>query len=125
MKTNAGSAPRKPLVKVSDSTASVYNDPALTRRVADVLRRTLGKSNVIQQPPITASDDFAEYGRAGVPSLQFELGAVDPQKFAAARKSGKPLPGVHSPFFAPDREPSLRTGILAETAAVLDLLQKK
>lgn len=121
----AAGAGRKPLVKVSDSTSSVYNNPALTQRIAGVLRRTLGKSNVIKQPPITASDDFAEYGRAGVPSLQFELGAVDPVKFAAAQKSGKPLPGVHSPFFAPDREPSLRTGILAETAAVLELLQKK
>ena len=121
----AAGAPRKPLVKVSDSTSSVYNDPALTGRIADVLRRTLGKSNVIQQPPITASDDFAEYGRAGVPSMQFELGAVNPEKFAAAQKTGKPLPGPHSPFFAPDREPSLRTGILVETAAVLNLLQKK
>ncbi len=121
----AAGAPKKPLVKVSDSTGSVYNDPALTRRIAGVLRRTLGDSNVIQQAPITASDDFAEYGRAGVPSLQFELGAVDPRKFAEAQKSGKLLPGVHSPFFAPDREPSLRTGILVETAAVLELLQKK
>ncbi len=121
----AAGAPKKPLVKVSDSTGSVYNDPALTQRVAGVLRRTLGESNVIRQAPITASDDFAEYGRAGVPSLQFELGAVDPKKFAEAQKSGKLLPGVHSPFFAPDREPSLQTGILAETAAVLELLQKK
>ena len=121
----AAGAPRKPLVKVSDSTASVYNDPALTRRMADVMRRTLGKSNVIQQPPMTASDDFSEYARAGVPSVYLNLGAVDPEKFAAAQKSGKPAPGPHSPFFAPDREPSLRTGILVETAAVLDLLQKK
>jgi amidohydrolase len=121
----AAGADKKPVVKVSDSTDAVYNDPALTHRIADVMRRTLGKSNVIEQAPITASDDFAEYSRAGVPSLQFALGAVDPQKFAEAQKSGKPLPGVHSPFFAPDREPSLRTGILVETASVLELLQKR
>ena len=121
----AAGADKKPAVKVSDSTDAVYNDPALAQRIAGVMRRTMGESNVIEQAPITASDDFAEYGRAGVPSLQFALGAVDPKKFAEAQKSGKTLPGPHSPFFAPDREPSLKTGILVETAAVLELLQKK
>jgi hippurate hydrolase len=71
-----------------------------------------------------ASDDFAEYGKAGVPALQFSLGAVQPQKFEAARKTGEQLPGPHSPFFAPDREPSLRTGITAETTAVLAVMGK-
>jgi hippurate hydrolase len=49
---------------------------------------------------------------------------VEPGKFAAAKQSGETLPGLHSPFFAPDREPSLKTGIAAETAAVLELLGK-
>jgi hypothetical protein len=53
------------------------------------------------------------------------VGAVNPQKFAAAKKSGEVLPGVHSPFFAPDREPSLRAGILAETTALLELFQTR
>jgi amidohydrolase len=121
----AAGADRKPTVKVIESVEAVYNDPALTRRIADVMRRTLGDSNVAQESPAMTSDDFAEYRQAGVPSLIFSLGAVDPQKFEAARKSGESLPGPHSPFFAPDREPSLRTGILAETAAVLDLLHKR
>jgi hippurate hydrolase len=70
-----------------------------------------------------ASDDFAEYGRAGVPSFQFWLGAIEPAKFAAAQQSGESLPGLHSPFFFP-APGTLRFAIQAETSAVLELLGK-
>jgi hippurate hydrolase len=121
----ASGAPKAPKVDVIESVASVYNDPALTARVAAALKHTFGDSNVVEEKPNMASDDFAEYGHAGVPALQFSLGAVNPEKFAAAKKSGEQLPGPHSPFFAPDREPSLRMGIEAETTAVLSILGKQ
>lgn len=120
----AANAPKPPLVEVTEGVAAVYNDPALTERVAGALKQTLGAANVVQEPPNMASDDFAEYGRAGVPAIEFSIGAADPVKFAEAQKSGEVLPGPHSPFFAPDLEPSLRTGIEAETAAVLEVLGK-
>ncbi|HZQ67301.1 MAG TPA: amidohydrolase [Terriglobales bacterium] len=120
----AAGAPKAPLVQVTESVKAVYNDPALTQKTADALKQIFGADNVVQEPPAMASDDFAEYGRAGVPALQFSLGAVNPEEFRKAKASGGKLPGPHSPFFAPDREPSLRTGIEAETAAVLELLRK-
>ena len=118
----AAGAEKKPEIKVYESVDAIYNDPAVTQRVANVLQQTMGKSNVVEAPPIMASDDFAEYRRDGVPIVMMELGAVNPATFADAEKSGKVLPGPHSPFFAPDLEPSLKTGILVETTAVLDLL---
>jgi amidohydrolase len=121
---SAAGAPKPPLVQVTESVKAVYNDPALTERIAEKLRKTFGADNIVQEPAAMASDDFAEYGRAGVPALQFSLGAVDPAEFEKAKASGIKLPGPHSPFFAPDRESSLRTGIEAETAAVLELLGK-
>jgi hypothetical protein len=60
------------------------------------------------------SDDFAEYRSAGIPSLMLGLGSANPQEFAEAKKNGKELPSNHSPYFAPDREPSLKTGIEVE-----------
>ena len=120
----AAGAGKKPTVQVIESVNAVYNNPKLTQRVATVLRRTLGDANVSEQQPIMGSDDFAEYGHLGVPALIFGIGAVEPAKFDAAQKSGEVLPGPHSPFFAPDREPSLRTGIEAELADVLELLGK-
>jgi amidohydrolase len=120
----AAGAPRKPTVSVVESVSAVYNDPATTQRVVAALQSVMGKDNVVQGSPIMASDDFAEYGRAGVPAVMLSLGAVNPAKFEAAKKSGEILPSPHSPLFAPDEEPSLKTGILVETSAVLELLGK-
>ncbi|MBZ5721991.1 MAG: amidohydrolase [Acidobacteriia bacterium] len=120
----AAGAPKPPLVEVTESVPSVYNDPTLTQRIAGALKQSLGDSAVLQEAPAMAGDDFAYYGRAGVPALEFSVGAVNPAQFAAAQKSGEALPGPHSPFFAPDREPSLRTGVEAEMTAVLELLGK-
>ncbi len=120
----AAGAEKKPSVDVVESVSAVYNDPALTQRLVAALEPVLGKSNVVQAPPIMASDDFAEYARAGVPSVMLNLGAVNPTRFQAAQKSGEILPGLHSSGFVPDLELSLKTGILVETTAVLELLAK-
>src|SRR5882672_3613857 len=44
-------------------------------------------------PPVTASEDFSEYINAGVPSMMFNIGVYELEKWAAANKSGTPLPG--------------------------------
>src|SRR5271157_6005178 len=76
-------APKKPLVEVMDGTSAVYNDPQTANRLADRLRQLLGDSNVVLEPPFMASDDFSEYRSGGVPSVMIELGAVNPEKYAA------------------------------------------
>jgi hippurate hydrolase len=50
------------------------------------------------------------------------LGAADPEKFKEAVAKGTGLPSNHSPFYAPDMEPSLKTGIEAEVAVLRALL---
>jgi hippurate hydrolase len=62
---------------------------------------------------------------AGVPSFYFGLGGLDPAKVAAAQASKTPLPGNHSPEFAPVPEPTIRTGVEAMSLVLLDVLQKK
>ena len=121
----AAGAPREPAFEIFDSAHATYNDPQVTKRLAATLRATLGDSNVVEQPPKMASEDFSEYGRAGVPAVMLSVGAVEPGKYAAAKASGTPLPSLHSSTFAPDREPTLKTAIRAETAAALELLGKK
>jgi amidohydrolase len=120
----AAGAPKKPLVQVEEGVGAVYNDPQTTNRLADRLKQVIGDSNVVLGRPIMASDDFAEYRYGGVPSVMLELGAVNPEKYAEAKKANQPLPGPHSPYFAPDREPSLKTGIEVEMAAILELMGK-
>jgi len=52
----------------------------------------------------------------------FWLGTVDPARFRDHQRSGKPVPALHSSQFLPVLEPTLKTGVTAMTAAVLELL---
>ena len=122
--SQAAGAPKKPLIEHVEGVGAVYNDPPTTNHIADRLKQVMGDSNVVLERPIMASDDFAQYRFAGVPSVMLELGAVNPEKYAAAMKSGEQLPGPHSPYFAPDREPTIKTGIEVEVAAILVLMGK-
>ncbi|MGA9981669.1 MAG: amidohydrolase [Candidatus Sulfotelmatobacter sp.] len=120
---DAGGAPREPLIEHYEATDSVYNDPALAQRLRAPLETALGKKNVIATEAITPSEDYAFFVEQGVPSLYFSLGGADPEKYAQALATGVPLPSNHSPLFAPDVEPALRTGITAEVAVLGNLLQ--
>ncbi|XXF80790.1 amidohydrolase [Myxococcaceae bacterium GXIMD 01537] len=121
----AAGAPREPEVAVSpESTPSTYNDPALTQRVSATLARVLGSDNVREGKPTMGGEDFAEYGRAGVPSALLWIGVVEAQKYEQATAKGEPLPSLHSALFAPDRERTLRTGVLTLTSSALELLGK-
>jgi hippurate hydrolase len=120
----AAGAPKKPLVEHVEGVGAVYNDPKTTDRIMERLKAVMGESNVVLERPIMASDDFAEYRFAGVPSVMLELGAVNPEKYAEAMKANQPIPGPHSPYFAPDREPSLKTGIEVEMTSILELMDK-
>lgn len=114
-----------PVVTVSDPyTPSTYNDPDLATRVADAISEVLGEDKVLETPPVMGGEDFSQYSRTEekVPALIFWVGAVAPEDFAASQAGEKELPSLHSPFFAPDAEPAIVTGVTAMTAAVLDLM---
>jgi amidohydrolase len=118
----AAGAPKPPKMEVTEGTNAMYNDPALTRRIAAALAKTLGSSNVLEGEPVMGAEDFSEFGRAGIPSLQFNVGAVNPANYEAAQKTGATLPSLHSSEFAPDREPTLKTGVTSLTVAAMELL---
>jgi hippurate hydrolase len=114
-----------PVVKVSEGTGSTYNDPQLIERLVVSFKQALGEENVVQMPPMMASEDFGYFGMDHtIPATIFWLGASDPAKVKASRESGVALPGLHSALFAPVPEPTLRTGVKAMTSAVLDLMKK-
>jgi hippurate hydrolase len=122
----AAGAPREPQVETpARANPPVYNDPTLTLRLAGALKKGLGESVVVEMPAKMTSEDFSEYGLAGVPSALLHVGAVHPSKLAAARQSGIPVPAPHSPEWAPEREPTLKGAIRAEVTALLELLGTK
>jgi amidohydrolase len=117
---------RAPIVKVSDTeaTAATYNDPQLIERLAGAFKNALGEENVVKLPSVMGSEDFGYFSlEQKIPSALFWLGAVDPVKLKQSRETGTPLPSWHSPLFAPEPEPTLRTGVRAMTAAVLQLMK--
>ena len=120
-------ADRAPIVVVSTTqfTAATYNDPALTERMAEVFTKALGAENVVKLPPVMMSEDFGYFSLdKTIPSVDFSLGAVDPEKVKQSRATGTQLPSLHSALFAPLPEPTLRTGVKAMTSAVLELMKK-
>src|SRR5437016_2843589 len=119
----AAGAEKPPLVEKYESTSAVYNDPVLTQHLAATLEGVLGKGTVVTEEPIMTSEDYSYFVEQGVPSFYFTLGAANPQKFSEAKSAGKDLPSNHSPLFAPDAEPALRTGIAAEVTVLRDLLK--
>ena len=113
-------------VNAAEGATSVYNDPALTRRLRADFVAWLGEARVQTFQPSMVSEDFSEYSRTvdHIPVCMFRLGALAPETIAAAERNGTPLPSLHSAKFAPVPEPAIKTGVTAMTAAALDLLHQ-
>ncbi len=119
---------RMPEVKLGDDlVAATYNDPELTGRITSVFKTWFGESNVIQKKPTMGGEDFGEFGRTSdkIPICMFFVGGVRPEALKESEQTGKALPSLHSPFWAPVPEPTIKTGVTAMTAAVLELMHNK
>jgi hippurate hydrolase len=116
-----------PVVHVEENefTPALYNDPALTRKTVAVFKEVLGAEKVTERPPVMGGEDFSRYTQGGVPVFLFWLGTIPPERVAEAAKEGaKPLPSLHSDHYYPVPEPSIKTGVLAMSLAVLNLMGK-
>lgn len=104
-------------------TPSTFNDPVLSSQLAATFRTALGDDRVMEVDPVMGGEDFSQFGREAqdVPTVIFWVGAVGEDAFEAAANGGDPLPSLHSPFFAPDPEPTLRTGVITMTEGALAL----
>jgi hippurate hydrolase len=115
-----------PEVTYSDeNTPATYNDPALVGRLVAPLEAALGKDNVIKTDPIMASEDFSRYGLVDpkIPSAILWVGGVEAKKWAATADKNT-IPSLHSAHWAPDPEPTIKTGIVTLVTAAQDLLKK-
>jgi len=117
---------RMPIVTVSQSeiTPATYNDPAFAERLRTIAVAALGADHVETSDSVMGSEDVGLFTLDGkIPGVMFRLGAADPAKLAHAKETGVPLPGPHSPLFAPVYAPTITTGVTAMTAMALDLLK--
>jgi hippurate hydrolase len=119
---------RMPEVSVAPENAkSTYNDPALTQRLVHLFGEWFGKDAVKARRASMGAEDFGLYGRTKekIPICIYWLGSADPKRVAEAERSGHVLPSLHSPHYAPVPEQTIKTGVTAMTAAVLELLGKR
>jgi hippurate hydrolase len=119
---------KMPVVIVSDDQApALYNQPELTSTVRRTLEGLLGPDNVLARDPVMGAEDFAEYGltKEKVPLCMFWLGTQAPERVAEAKAKGETLPSLHSPYFHPVPEPTIKSGVRAMTTAVIALMKKR
>ncbi len=114
----------EPEINMDEGAKAVMNDPAVVEPAEKVLKAAFG-DKFFTTPPGTASEDYSEYVAAGVPSMFFNIGVYEPERVAAARNGGPPLPPNHSPQFAPVPQPTIRTGVIAMTLAVLSAFDRR
>jgi hippurate hydrolase len=118
---------KAPIVEIDENeyTPTTYNNPELTERLVQIFERVLGPDNVIEMDPVMAGEDFSRYSLENndIPISMFWLGTIDPERVEESRRTGTPLPSLHSSLFAPVPEPTLVTGVTAMTSAVLDLMR--
>jgi amidohydrolase len=108
-----------PAIRITEGAKAVMNDPAVVASAEKVLKAAFG-DKLRTSPPGTPSEDFSEFINAGVPSMMFNIGVYEPERWAAANNgSGPELPSNHSPLFAPVPKPTIETGIKAMTLVVL------
>jgi hippurate hydrolase len=116
-----------PVVKVTESTPVTVNDAALARRLNTAIGDALGKDVVVPfRQTNMGAEDFAFFvdPSFGIPGYYFAVGGTKPEWITAAKNGGPPVAGHHSPLFKIDPEPSVRLGVEAMTAAVLELLKR-
>lgn len=120
---------KMPEIKIADDefTPATYNTPELTARMAALFKSRFGDKRVISTPPVMGGEDFSEFYRAdkaNVESLIFWVGGVPQAQYDEAMKSGKGLPSLHSPFWAPDADKVISTATEAMALAAMDLMKK-
>lgn len=119
-------APEPEITVDPDYTPSTYNDPELATMAMSAISAAIGEENVKEMTPVMGGEDFSQYGRTeeDVPGLIFWLGAINQDTYDAAQNGGAGLPSLHSPFFAPDYEPTIATGVSSMTAAAMSLFNQ-
>ncbi len=107
-----------PIVQPSESyTPANFNHLALTQSVRKSAATALGKENVVEAEPQMVGEDFSRYGQTEhkVPTVLYWLGTVPPSVTITNN-----LPGLHSPYYFPDPEKSLSTGVTSTTKILID-----
>jgi amidohydrolase len=113
-------------VQKDEYTPSTFNTPDFTEEMAAYLKTSFGDKRVVQVPPVMGGEDFGRFARddKDIKSLIIWVGGVPQAEYDAAKKEGRTLPSLHSPFWAPDAPAVISTATEALTAMAMKLMAK-
>lgn len=102
-------------------TPANYNNPELVAKVKASAISQIGEENVLYAEPQMVGEDFSRYGTTEhkVPTVLYWLGTVPDHRM----ESGD-MPGLHSPYYYPEPERSIQTGVAVSSKTMMDLLKK-
>ncbi len=116
---------RMPVIAIEkDYTPSAFNTEPLSGAVAAGFLGRFGKDRVSVVLPTMAGEDFSQFHLAdpAIQSMIFWVGGVPLAKWEAAGADRKSLPSLHSPFWAPDPEPTITAAVEAMVTAALTVI---
>jgi hippurate hydrolase len=112
----------EPSVEITEGTPALFNDPQLTARLAEALKKKFGEANIKEGEPVMGGDDFGRFGSAGTPICMLRLGAVSKKRLDEFAAKKVPPSSLHSAQFYPDIEETLSMGVPAMVTCVTELL---
>ncbi|GGC47514.1 peptidase [Brevibacterium sediminis] len=122
----AAGTPKEPTFEYFDQFPLTDNSEAVNDTITAALTEFFGTETVLEATPATASEDFSELPNAfGIPYAYWFVGSFDAEKYKAAEEAGTVLtdvPANHSPFFAPELEPTLEIATKAQVVGALAYL---
>jgi len=107
---------------------ATWNTPDLAERMRKLLGARFGADRVLDPPPSMASEDFGALAHAAGPktqSLILWVGGRPKEVLDAAARESKTLPGLHSPFWAPEADKVIATGAETLSVAAIDLMPRR
>ena len=126
----AGVAPdRLPIVTVQETyTRATWNTPDFSREFADFYTSIFGAGSVAIVGPTMAGEDFGEFRRAdpdSIKSLLFWVGGRPASEIEAAKREGRVLPGLHSPYWAPEADKVIGSASEALSLSAIRLMPRR
>jgi hippurate hydrolase len=113
----------EPIVTMKkDPTPAVYNSPELVDTVLPAIREKLGDGNVVELEPVMGGEDFGRFGlqEPKTPIFMMRLGVSSKEQLSDTNN----IPTLHSSYLAPIPEPTIKTGVTAMTASLLELFNQ-
>ena len=100
---------------------ATINSSSLVDRALPIWRDIYGSKNLVTGTPSMGGDDFGYYGHVSppIPLFYWRLGVSSPPRDRV--KQG----ALHSPFFLPQIPEALKSGMMAMSSLLLDLLAKE